>query len=80
MNTEAVMMALAPKMGRGAAHDKLSKICLQVSAGKGRLIDLFSKDTDITKIFDRESLEKLLDPDKYLGSCGIMVDRVLAAR
>ncbi len=80
VNTEAVMMALAPKMGRSTAHDKLSKICLQVSSGKARLIDLLSKDSDIGKLYDREALEKLLDPDKYLGSSGIMVDRVLAAR
>jgi 3-carboxy-cis,cis-muconate cycloisomerase len=28
VNTEAVMMALGPKMGRGYAHDKISTICL----------------------------------------------------
>ncbi len=80
VNTEAVMMALAPKMGRGTAHDKISRICIQVSKGKGRLIDLLAKDSDINKIFDRAALEKLLDPDNYLGSSGAMVDRVLAGR
>lgn len=80
VNTEAVMMALAPKMGRGTAHDKLSAICLAVSAGKGRLIDLLAADPDITKLFDRAALEKLLDPENYLGLSGAMVDRVLAAR
>ncbi len=78
VNTEAVMMALGPKMGRGKAHDKLSTICIAVSQGKGKLIDLLSADTDISKIFDRKALEDLLDPTKYLGSSGTMVDNVLS--
>ena len=78
VNTEAVMMALGPKMGRGKAHDKLSTICIAVSQGKGKLIDLLSADTDISKIFDRKALEDLLDPTKYLGSSGTMVDHVLS--
>jgi len=80
VNTEAVMMALAPKIGRGAAHDKLSKICIEVSQGKGRLIDLLANDPEIKKLFDRQALEKLLDPSNYLGSSGAMVDRVLPGR
>ncbi len=78
VNTEAVMMALGPKMGRGKAHDKLSTICIAVSQGKGKLIDLLSADTDISKMFDRKALEDLLDPTKYLGSSGTMVDHVLS--
>lgn len=80
VNTEAVMMALGPKMGRSVAHDKLSKICIEVSEGKGRLIDLLAKDLDITKYCDRPALEKLLDPNNYLGNSGAMVDRVLERR
>ncbi len=80
VNTEAVMMALGPKMGRSIAHDKISKICTEVAEGKGKLIDLLAADADITKLFDRPALEKLLDPTQYLGLSGTMVDRVLAGR
>ncbi len=80
VNTEAVMMALAPKMGREKAHDRLSKICIAVSQGKGKLIDLLSQDSEISKVFDRPALEKLLDPTNYLGNSGVMVDTVLAKR
>jgi 3-carboxy-cis,cis-muconate cycloisomerase len=72
------MMALAPKMGRSIAHDKLSKICIAVSEGKGRLIDLLSNDPDINKIFDRKAIERLLDPANYLGNSQVMVDNVVA--
>ena len=78
VNTEAVMMALAPKMGRGKAHDLLSEIAQAVGRGEGSLIDLLSKNADITKVIDRSKLEQLLDPDKYLGLSGAMTDRVLA--
>ena len=77
VNTEAVMMALGPRMGRSKAHDRLSKVCTAVSEGKGRLIDLLSQDQEISKVVDRSELEKLLNPINYLGSSGSMVDRVL---
>ena len=79
VNTEAVMMALAPKMGRETAHDALSKIAIAVSQGKGSLIDLLSQDEKISKVFDRGQLEKLIDPNNYLGQAGPMTDRVLAS-
>ena len=78
VNTEAVMMALGPKMGRGKAHDKISTICIAVSQGKGKLIDLLSAEPEISKIFDRKALEDLLDPTTYLGNSGAMVDHVLS--
>ncbi len=79
VNSEAVMMALGPKMGRGKAHDRLSAVCIAVSQGKGRFIDLLAADPEIAKVFDRPTLEKLIDPTNYLGNSGAMVDRVLKA-
>lgn len=73
------MMALAPKIGRETAHDTLSEIAIAVSQGKGSLIDLLSQDGKIVKVFDREQLEKLIDPNNYLGQAGPMTDRVLAS-
>jgi 3-carboxy-cis,cis-muconate cycloisomerase len=77
INTENVMMALGPKMGREIAHDKIAAICVEVAKGKGRLIDLLAADAEIAKIFDRAALEKLLDPRSYVGLSAAMVDRVL---
>ncbi len=78
--TEAVMMALAPKMGREKAHDRLSLTCRQVADGKGSLIDLLANDEEIKKVFNRDQLENLIDPRRYLGLSGAMVDRVLGSR
>ncbi|HEV3439357.1 MAG TPA: 3-carboxy-cis,cis-muconate cycloisomerase [Gemmata sp.] len=80
INTEAIMMALGPKMGRGKAHDRLAAISIAVSQGKGRLFDLLSNDPEITQILDRSAIERLMEPTNYLGNSGAMVDRVLAGR
>ena len=79
VNTEAVMMALAPRMGRERAHDALSKIAIAAASGEGSLIDLLGRDEAIGKVFDRAALEKLLDPTGYVGLSGPMTDRVLAS-
>ncbi len=78
--TEAIMMALAPKMGREHAHDAISAICQAVANGNGSLLDLLAKDSDISKVLDRKHLETLLDPSNYLGLSGAMVERVLNNR
>ncbi len=80
VNTEAVMMALAPKMGREKAHDAISAVARDVAAGKGALIDLLCGNEQIAAIFDRQALEQLLDPLRYLGLSATMVDRVLRQR
>ena len=49
-----------------------------MSQGKGKLIDLLSAEPEISKIYDRKALEDLLDPTKYLGNSGVMVDHVLS--
>jgi 3-carboxy-cis,cis-muconate cycloisomerase len=80
VNTEAVMMALAPKMGRGKAHDRLTTISIVVSRGKGQLIDLLSNDPEIAKFLDHTAIERLIEPTNYIGNSGALVDRVLAGR
>jgi 3-carboxy-cis,cis-muconate cycloisomerase len=80
VNTEAIMMALGPKMGRGKAHDRLAAISITVSQGKERLIDLLSNDPEIAQILDRGAIARLIDPTNYLGNSGAMVDRVLAGK
>ena len=78
--TEAVIMALAPKMGREKAHNALSAICIAVSKGKGSLIDLLAQDENIAQVLDRAHLEQLIKPNNYLGLSGLMTDRVPDAR
>jgi 3-carboxy-cis,cis-muconate cycloisomerase len=78
--SEAVMMGLGEKMGRNTAHDVVYDICREVVKTGRPLIDLLAENEEIRKHADRKALEKLVDPAKYLGVAGEMVDRVLAMR
>jgi 3-carboxy-cis,cis-muconate cycloisomerase len=78
--SEAVMMGLAPYLGRQYAHDLVYDICRQVVATGRPLVDLLAENTEITKHLDHAALAKLCDPGNYLGEAGAMVDRVLAMR
>ena len=75
---EAVMMALAKHVGRGAAHDLVYASCRKVADNGGSLLSHLIVDPEITKHIDALQLEKLVDPANYLGVAGPMVDRMLA--
>ena len=75
--TEAVMMRLAPHLGRQQAHDLVYDISRQVSVSGRPLLDLLAENEEIASSLDRAALAKLLDPAEYLGLSGEMVDRVL---
>jgi 3-carboxy-cis,cis-muconate cycloisomerase len=76
--SEAVMMGLAPYLGREYAHDLVYDIC-RVALTKNRpLLDLLCENAEIAAHLDRPALAKLCDPANYLGLAGEMVDRVLA--
>jgi 3-carboxy-cis,cis-muconate cycloisomerase len=77
--TEAVMMGLAPHLGRQRAHDLIQDIAGKVAATGTPLLDLLAGDPEIARHVSREDLAKLVDPANYLGLAGEMVDRVLAA-
>ena len=80
INSEAVMMGLAPHIGRQHAHDLVYDLC-QKSAQTGRpLIEFLSENSEISRHLDRSALAKLVDPANYLGLSGEMVDRLLSRR
>jgi 3-carboxy-cis,cis-muconate cycloisomerase len=78
--SEAVMMGLAPHLGRQYAHDLVYDICREVIASGRPLLDLLAENEEVSKHLDRAALARLCDPANYLGEAGAMVDRVLALR
>jgi 3-carboxy-cis,cis-muconate cycloisomerase len=80
ISAEAVMMAVAPHLGRDRAHELVSEISRRSVAQKKSFLDLLAERGEISQHLDRASLEKLLDPANYLGLSGEMVDRVLRNR
>ena len=75
--SEAVMMGLAPYIGREYAHDLVYDICRVAIKEERALLDLLAENAEITKHVNREQLAAMCDPAAYLGQSGVMVDRVL---
>jgi 3-carboxy-cis,cis-muconate cycloisomerase len=74
---EAVMMHLAPSMGRQEAHDVVYASCRIVNEQGGTLAEVLAQDPEVSKHFDRAALDRLTSPANYLGLAPEMVDKVL---
>jgi 3-carboxy-cis,cis-muconate cycloisomerase len=77
---EAVMMGLAPQLGRQEAHDVVYDACRLANEKGLTLADALSADPRISSRIDRATIERLTSPKNYLGLAPAMVDRVLAKR
>ena len=78
--TEAVMMGLAPAMGRQKAHDIVYDACREVAVGGRTLLQVLAADPAVSSHFNEAQLQDLLEPKNYLGSAGLMVDRAVAVQ
>ena len=75
---EAVMMGLAPKIGRSEAHKLVAAAANRaLDDGKTLRVGLLA-DEMIMQQLTVEEVDRLLEPGSYLGCAGQMVDRVLA--
>jgi 3-carboxy-cis,cis-muconate cycloisomerase len=77
--SEAVMMGLAPVIGRGEAHHVVKHACDIALTQKIPLADALERDPVVAARLDRAAIEKLIDPANYLGSTQGFIDRVLVA-
>ena len=75
--SEAVMMGLAPKMGRDKAHDVLYAIIHNPAMGDKSLAEMLLERADVKADLGEAEIRRLTDPTKYLGLSEVMVDRVL---
>ncbi len=75
---EAVMMKLAPAMGRQQAHDLVYAACRSVNAQGGSLAQALADLPAVTALFDRAAIEHMTDPANYLGMAPQMVDAAIA--
>jgi len=76
---EAVMMGLAPALGRTVAHDVVYDACRKAIGEGTHLRDALLADPQIQGKLDAAEVDRLLDPANYLGAADAMIDRVLAA-
>jgi 3-carboxy-cis,cis-muconate cycloisomerase len=76
--SEAVMMGLAPYLGRQRAHDLVYDLCRAAIRQQRPLADLLAEVPEITIHLSAEQLSQLCDPANYLGLSTVMTDRMLA--
>jgi 3-carboxy-cis,cis-muconate cycloisomerase len=76
---EAVMMGLAPAMGRQQAHDIVYDACRTVNTQGGNLAEALAALPAVTQHFDRAAIDRLTDPANYLGLAPAMVDRAVTS-
>lgn len=74
---EAVMMALAGTMGRGEAHHVVQEACDRALRDGRSLHEVLAADPRVTTHIDAAGLADVMDPARYVGLAGELVDRVL---
>jgi 3-carboxy-cis,cis-muconate cycloisomerase len=78
ISAEAVMMALAPHVGREQAHHLVAAACQRALAHDRHLLDELQGDATVTAHLPSQRVAELLDPRNYTGLAAAFVDRVLA--
>jgi len=80
ISAEAVMMALAPHLGREEAHHLVAAACDRALASGRHLREELGAESEVAAHLSAERLDELLDPGNYTGLATEFVDRVLAQR
>jgi 3-carboxy-cis,cis-muconate cycloisomerase len=74
---EAVMMGLAPVLGREAAHHAVHHACDAALAQGIPLAEALMAEAEVRSRLSAEEVARLTDPSAYLGSAEVFIDRVL---
>lgn len=77
INSEAVMMALAPALGRQRAHDRVYEASMRAFMEDRPLRDLLLADDVVSRHLTSDQIEATLQPEAYVGLAPHFVDQVL---
>lgn len=77
---EAVMMGLAPALGRNEAHDVVYAACRIALEQKRTLADVLKANDHVTRLVSFAQIDAMCEPTNYLGCAAQMVDKALAAK
>jgi 3-carboxy-cis,cis-muconate cycloisomerase len=75
----AAAAALAPRLGRAAAHAAVERASRRARAERRSLAEALAAEPAVQGELSRAELERLLDPRAAAGAAPALVDRVLAA-
>ncbi|MFI1928869.1 3-carboxy-cis,cis-muconate cycloisomerase [Streptomyces sp. NPDC020377] len=77
--SERVSAVLAPRLGKAAAKELLTQASLLASRTGRPLADVLAELPQLAGVLSRDEAAALLDPARYTGAAGPLVDRALAA-
>jgi 3-carboxy-cis,cis-muconate cycloisomerase len=75
---EAVALALAPLVGRAAAHALVESACQRALDESKALLDVLREEDEVTRHLSTSELERLCEPSGYLGLSEELCARALA--
>ena len=76
---EAVMMGLAPQLGRSEAHHAVKHACDTALRERVGLAEALLREPAVTARLDEAAIRRMTAPASYLGSTNAFIDRVLQA-
>jgi 3-carboxy-cis,cis-muconate cycloisomerase len=79
LGAEAVAMTLGREIGRLAAHQLVEAASQRARAEGKHLRAVLSEDREVTKHLDAAEMDKLFDPQEYLGVAERLISRSLAS-
>lgn len=77
--SEAVMMGLAPHLGREEAHHVVKHACDVALAERTTLTEALAREPAVTARLDAAAIARMTDPAAYLGASAAFIDRVRSA-
>jgi len=78
--SEAVMLALAERVGKQTAHRLVYETAMRAAEQGAPLKEAIAEDRAIMKHFSTQEIDALFDYAAHTGMCGALVDQVLQAR
>ena len=71
-NSEYVMMNVAAKLGKDAAHQLLYDKAMKTELEGKNYLQVLSDDKVLSSMFTKEELEKMIAPSSYTGICSVL--------
>ncbi|MHC1566151.1 MAG: adenylosuccinate lyase, partial [Candidatus Syntropharchaeia archaeon] len=75
--SEAVMIRLSKDFGRQKAHEIVRRCAMKAYGENRHLKEVLLEDEEVSKILSREELEKIMDPENYIGTAIERVESVI---
>ena len=74
--SERVMLALGERVGKQTAHEIVYEVAMAAQEKGTAFREELATDPRVAPHLGREAIEELLDPERYLGLTGQIVDEV----